>query len=62
MKKVLMGLALLATLSTVSMAGPALKGKKTKAKAKAKVECTETQKASCEKTGSSHCCMKKTQA
>lgn len=57
MKKVLMGLALLATLSTISIAGPAVKSKK--AKAKAKAECTETKKENCEKMGSSSCCMKK---
>ncbi|WP_019990542.1 hypothetical protein [Rudanella lutea] len=52
MKKVWMGLALLTTLSTVAMAGPAFKGKKAKARAKAKSE-------HCEKMGSSSCCMKK---
>lgn len=57
MKKVMMGLALLATLSTVSMAGPAVKGKKTKAKAKA-AQC-DVKKENCEKMGTPSCCMKK---
>jgi ribosomal protein L12E/L44/L45/RPP1/RPP2 len=57
MKKVLMGLALLTTLSAVSVAGPAVKGKKAKAKAKA-AQC-EVKKENCEKMGTSSCCMKK---
>jgi hypothetical protein len=57
MKKVMMGLALLATLSTVSMAGPAVKGKKAKAKAKA-AQC-DVKKENCEKMGTPSCCMKK---
>ncbi len=60
MKKVIMGLALLTTLSTVSMAGPFFKGKK--ARAKAKAERIEAKKENCEKMGTSSCCMKKAQA
>lgn len=59
MKKMLVGLALLTTLSTVSMAGPFFKGKK--ARAKARAERVEAKKENCEK-GTSSCCMKKAQA
>ncbi len=53
MKKALLGLALLTTLTTVSFAGEVRKEKKAKAKAKSSV---------CEKAGSHACCMKKAQA
>lgn len=55
MKKALLGLALLTTLTTVSFAGEVRKEKKAKAKAKAKTS-------SCEKAGSHACCLKKAQA
>ena len=53
MKKALFGLALLTTLTTVSMAGPAHKEKKAKAKAKSE---------HCDKASGHACCMKKAQA
>ncbi len=59
MKKVLMGLALLTTLSAVSVAGPAVKGKKAKAKAKAKAAQCDVKQENCEKANTPSCCMKK---
>ncbi|MEZ0539043.1 hypothetical protein [Fibrella arboris] len=57
MKNLLMGLALVATLSSAAFAGDAVKEKKAK---KAKAENCEKK---CEKgTGGPACCMKKAQA
>ena len=56
MKNILMGFALLTTLSSAAYAGDEKKAKKATAKANAKTE-------KCEKSGTApSCCMKKTQA
>ena len=57
MKKSLLGLALLVTLSTLSFANDTNKGNKTKAKKKAKTECCTDKGA-----GGPACCKKKAMA
>ncbi|MCX6215569.1 hypothetical protein [Spirosoma sp.] len=57
MKKAILGVALLTTLTTLSFAGEIRKEKKAK---KAKTENCE--KTSCEKGSTHACCMKKAQA
>lgn len=57
MKKAILGLALLTTLTTMSFAGEVRKEKKAK-----KTTATSCEKTSCDKGSTHACCMKKAQA
>lgn len=57
MKKAILGIALLTTLTTISVAGEIRKEKKAK-----KATTTNCEKTSCEKGTTHACCMKKAQA
>ncbi|AKD56001.1 hypothetical protein [Spirosoma radiotolerans] len=60
MKKTILGVALLATLTTLSFAGDIRKDKKVKKAASA--ACDKAKSADCEKGSGHACCMKKAQA